>query len=140
MEEFHELLIEARKQSSYPLQIDFAHRAHVDRRDYQRWEYGELLPGDESFNRIVTLCGVPKSLCERLRMLLNKARASRAGISIGTAAVLDLNVSALAERIHREVEFELKRMNVKVTPRMRRVCTRRIEMILSSALTDVLKG
>jgi len=139
MEEFNELLVEVRKASNYPHPKDFASRLPINYRTYRRWETGELLPSDLSFERMLTACRIPSESYHQLQILLNKERAKRRGIKLNPSGA-NLNLPSIAERIEREVEFELKRLNVTVTPRMRRVCTHRIHMILSVVLSDVLKG
>ena len=133
MDEFNEVLTTARKQSPYPHRADFARVAQIARRTYERYEAGSVIPAEEYLERIIQHCAIPMETAARLRALRTIALAKRAGVPIGTP-LPELNVSELAERIQKEVEYELKRAGVKLMPSTKRVCARRIAMILSTAL------
>jgi len=133
MDEFRDALTQARKQSPYPHRTDFARRAQMTRRTYERYEAGSVIPAEEYLERIIRHCAIPPETAERLWRLRTEALAKRAGVPVG-APLPDLDVSELAERIQKEVEYELKRAGVKLMPSTKRVCARRIAMILSTAL------
>jgi transcriptional regulator with XRE-family HTH domain len=133
MDEFKEALAEARKNSRYPHRPDFAKAAHVARRTYEKYEAGDTVPSEEYLERIILHCSISTETADRLRRLRTETLARRAGVPVGTPFP-DLNVSELAERIQKEIEYELKRAGVKLMPSTKRVCARRIAMILNTAL------
>lgn len=133
MDEFKEVLAQARRQSPYPNRTDFARAAQISRRAYERYEAGATIPEEEYLERIILHCSISTDMAVRLRQLRTEALARRAGVPVGNP-LPDLNVSELAERIQKEIEYELKRAGVKLMPSTKRVCARRIAMILSTAL------
>lgn len=135
MEKFHEVLREARRQSPYKSAADFARHARLTERTYQAYESGMRVPSLEVLEYIVSRSSVLPKISKKLFVFHRLALAEKNGVdlSIFEQAV---DVSELAERIGKEVEYELKRYNITVTPRIRRVCVRRIAMILDSALRN----
>lgn len=76
---------------------------------------------------------VSKKDADELRYSLKVERARAIGL-IGDN-VERLNIPEVVDQIQREIEYELKRVGVKkFTPKTRRVCKARIEMILRHAL------
>lgn len=131
MDEFREVLKEARAECPYPHLIDFARVSQLSKNACRGFEDGTKFPAPETLERMIHYCAIPSKVAARLRELHMVERAKRAGVPIGSPLV---NVSELAERIQREVEYELKRAHIQLTPRTRRVCVRRIGMLLSDAL------
>jgi hypothetical protein len=125
-------LKEARAQCPYPALVDFSRAAQIS--DDSCWEYerGRELPPQATLENIIKRCSIPEGLAAKLRVLHMEARVARANISVVPAPTLD--VSELAEKIQREVDYELKRVNIQLTPQTRRVCVRRIGMLLNDAL------
>ena len=135
MEKFYEVLREARRQSPYKSAADFARHAGLTERTYQAYESGMRVPAIEVLEYIVGRSSVLPKIGEKLFVLHRLALAEKSGIDLSIFEQ-KVNVSELAEKIEREVEYELKRYNITVTPRIRRVCIRRISMILDGALRN----
>ena len=133
MEKFHEVLRDARRQSPYKSAADFARHAGLTERTYQAYESGMRVPSLEVLEYIVGRSSVLPKIGEKLFVLHRLALAEKSGIDLNIFEQT-VNVSELAEKIGKEVEYELKRYNIHVTPRIRRVCNRRIAMILDGAL------
>jgi transcriptional regulator with XRE-family HTH domain len=133
MEKFHEVLKEARKQSSFKSANDFARHAGLHIRTYSAYESGQRVPSAEVLGYIVSRSSVLPKIGERLFVLHRLALAEKSGIDLNIFE-RPVDVSDLAEKIGREVKYELKRYNITVTPRIERVCVRRIAMILDGAL------
>jgi len=133
MGEFQDALKEVRSGSAYPRSIDFSRAIGIPRRTYTHYETGDQYPAEETLERIIRYAAVPNNVAIKLRELRNKGLALRAGIELVVLSV-NVDVSSLAEKIQREVEYELKRAGIKMTPRSRKVCVRRINMILDDAL------
>jgi hypothetical protein len=91
------------------------------------------VPSAEVLKYIVSRSSVLPKIREKLFVLHRLALAEKSGIDLDIFE-RPVNVSELAERISKEVGYELKRYNIHVTPRIRRVCIRRIAMILDRAL------
>ena len=133
MEKFHEVLREARRQSPYQSAADFARHAGLMEQTYQAYESGKRVPSIEALEYIVSRSSVLPKIGEKLFVLHRLALAEKNGVDLSIFEQ-NVDVSELAERIGKEVEYELKRYNIDVTPRIRRVCVRRIFMILGDAL------
>lgn len=133
MEKFHEVLRDARRQSPYKSASDFARHAGISPRTYTNYESGTRVPSLEDLEYIVSRSSVLPKIGEKLFVLHRLALAEKSGIDLDIFKQ-PVDVSDLAEKIGREVGYELKRYNITLTPRIKRVCTRRIAMILDGAL------
>jgi len=133
MEKFHEVLREARRQSLYRSASDFARHAGLNERTYRAYEEGMRVPSLDVLNYIIERSFILPKIKEKLYVLHRLALAEKSGIDLDIFE-RPVNVSDLAEKIGREVKYELKRYNITVTPRIERVCVRRIAMILDGAL------
>lgn len=133
-EEFHIELKRVREESRFPRRLDFIERCQMDERNYRRFEAGENVPSEATLEKILVNCFIPEAKAKKLRHLANIARARKLGVRM--PQTMDVNVSDLAEKIQRELEFELRRTGVKVTPRTRKVCLRRIEIILKNEVGE----
>lgn len=91
------------------------------------------VPSLEVLNYIVERSSVLPKLGEKLYVLHRLALAEKSGIDLDIFKQ-PIDVSDLAEKISREVGYELQRYSIALTPRVQRVCTRRIAMILDGAL------
>jgi len=133
MEKFHEVLKEARRQSPYKSASDFARHAGISIRTYVNYENGTRVPSREILDYIVSRSSVLPEIGEKLFVLHRLALAEKSGIDLDIFEQ-PVDVSDLAEKIGREIGYELQRYNITLTPRIKRVCTRRIAMILDGAL------
>ena len=133
MEKFHEVLREARRQSPYKSASDFARHASIRIRTYTHYENGTRVPSREVLDHIVSRSSVLPKLGEKLFAIHRLALAEKSGIDLDIFKQ-PVDVSDLAEKISREISYELKRYNITLTPRINRVCQRRIAMILDGAL------
>ena len=133
MESFHEALRSARKSSRYPRRCDFIQVSGVTRSTYGRYESGAHLPELQYLERIIQECGISEAIANKLRELHAVEVAQRLGVKIRQLPAT-LDVSELAEKIGREIEYELKRARLFITSHTRQVCTRRIEMLLRDSL------
>lgn len=131
--EFAECLRYIRSRSPYPVKSDFSAASGMSRRMYLHYEDGERLPRPKSLEQMILQCRISTQDADKLRDVWNRSKAEQAGVKINPLAP-DINVSELSERVVKEVEYELKRTNIRLTPRTRRVCKRRIAMILSDTL------
>lgn len=91
------------------------------------------VPSLDVLNYIIERSFILPQIKEKLYVLHRLALAEKSGIDLDIFEQ-PVNVSDLAEKIGREVKYELKRYNITVTPRIERVCVRRITMILDGAL------
>ena len=132
-QKFHEALREARKSSRYPLLSDFARKADLLSRTTRKYESGEALPPIKVLNEIIDRCGMAEHEAQKLRELHAIEVARRLGVTFRRIPNT-LNVSDLAIRIQREIEYELKREQIFVTKKTNNACVRRIEMLLKDAL------
>jgi len=133
MEKFHEVLREARRQSPYRTASDFARHAGLNERTYRCYEEGMRVPSLDVLNYIVERSPILPKIKEKLYVLHRLALAEKSGVDLDIFKQ-SVNVSDLAEKIGREVKYELQRYNITITPRIERVCARRIAMILDGAL------
>jgi hypothetical protein len=133
MEKFHEVLREARRQSSYRSAGDFALHAGLVVRTYQAYESGMRVPSREVLEHIVSRSTILPKISKKLFALHRLALAEKSGIDLSIFEQ-NVNVSELAEKITTELGHELQRYNINITPRIKRVCTRRIFMLLDHAL------
>lgn len=130
---FHEVLRDARKSSRYSRLCDFLVQVGMHKKSYTRYESGEQIPKASYLERILKYSGFSESVCSELRELHAEAVAEKSGVAVKRLPAT-LNVSELAAKIQREIEYELKRERLFVTKRTSHVCVRRIEMLLKDAL------
>ena len=130
---FSELLTQARLDSAYPTVQEFTDRAGIAERCYTKYIKGEGWPNVETLKRIIRNCGIPESLGFTLQDVRAREKAYRLGVRVGMPTVT-ANIPELADRILREIEFELKRSGVTMMPRTQRVCINRITTLLKSTL------
>lgn len=133
MEKFYEALKEVRERSPYRSAADFARHTDLVPRTYSGYETGQNVPSEFVLERIINKSSVPPMIAERLRSLHRLAIAEKSGVDLSMFERI-VDASDLAERIIKELEYELKRYNITITPRIRRVCNRRVSMILDNAL------
>lgn len=133
MEEFKDVLKAAREASFYRTQTAFAKTSGIHIRDLEKYEDGEVFPKPETLEKIIRMTGIPESTAQHLRKALNDDRAKRLGLKLDTN-VPDIDIPSLAEKIQREIEYELKRERIRVPLKTSRVCQRRVAIILKSAL------
>jgi hypothetical protein len=130
---FGETLRRARKTSRYPRGVDFTKIAGITWNKYRTYESGVSLPSISTLEKIIQRCCLSEEAAKNLIELRAIAIIRRHGVTMKPLPAT-LNVSELAEKIQREVEYELKRAQLQVTTHTRQVCTRRIEMLLKDAL------
>jgi hypothetical protein len=135
MGELGDFLRILREESHYPSLNSLAEHLSVEKFTIQRWER-ESIPQPTSLDHIVERLHLSKEKEAKLRLLWHREKAQSLGVDLN-AELPKVNVSEVAAKIQREVEYELKRVgHIKLTPRTRRVCVARIEMILRSVLGD----
>lgn len=132
MEKFCETLKKTRRRS-HQTAADFAKYANLRPRTYYSYESGGRIPPEPVLEAIINKTSLTSMEAEKLRSLHRLAMAERPDVDMSMFEHL-VDVSGLAERIAKEIGFELKRYNITVTPRIQRVCERRISMILDDAL------
>ena len=130
---FHDALRDARLSSRYPRMCDFTRIAGVREHTYAQCESGRRFLTVLHLEQTIHRCGISETVANNLRQLHAIEVAKRLGITIRQLPP-NLNVSELAAKIQREVEYELKRSRLTITTRTRQVCTRRIEMLLKDSL------
>lgn len=136
MGDLGDLLKSLREESHYPTRRSAAQICGVHERNYRGYEEGKSLPSDERIDLIVSKLSIPADKADELKRLKNRERAARMGVDLNGGRP-PVNVSEVAAKIQREVEYELRRVGgVEVTPKTRRVCLARIEMILKHALGE----
>jgi transcriptional regulator with XRE-family HTH domain len=133
MKRFHQALKEARLMTPYRYTSDFANRVGFKERTYQKYETGERVPSTRALERLLSGGPFPDDVAGKLRKLHRLALAEKNGVDLSLLEQ-PIDLSDLAKKIALEVEFELKRYNIDLTPRIKRVCVRRIQMILDSVL------
>jgi transcriptional regulator with XRE-family HTH domain len=132
VERFCEALKRARERK-YRSASDFSQSAGIKIRTYQCYEGGERVPAEAMLETILTKLGLPHEEAEQVRSLHRRALAEKSGVDLSKLETL-IDVSGVSEKIVREVGYELKRYNVDLTPRMVRVLTRRVSMILDDSV------
>jgi len=130
---FHEAIRKARFESQYPRLCDFVRVSRVSHDTYVQYESGLRLPKLQSLNRIILHSGISEQTAKKLREIHAISLARRLGVEMRQLPP-GLKASELAEKIQREVEYELKRVGTSITGNTSRVCARRIEILLKDAL------
>jgi transcriptional regulator with XRE-family HTH domain len=115
---------------------DFAHYSGIHKEHYREYELGTKLPTKVTLEKIIEGTCLTEEEAVLLRETRNEEKARRSGIDLRPAGSLKIDVSNLAEKIQKELEYELKRSTVTLSKRTRRVCIRRIEIILRDALGE----
>ena len=133
MEKFHEVLREARRQSRYKYSCDFAEHAGLVERTYNAYESGDRVPSLEILEQIISKTTVLPQMEAKLRTAHRLSLAEKHGVDLSIFENR-VDVSDLSEKVIRELEYELRRYNITLTPQIKRVCVRRISMLLDSAL------
>ena len=131
MSDFCDLLKKVREESHYPTSRATAEICGLNRKIYLRYENGKAIPSLRVLDRIISRLLVPEKLGQELRRLRMVEGESRYEAQVRA----EIDPREVAAKIQRELEYELKRVGgIEVTPRTRRVCKVRIEMILKHAL------
>jgi len=136
MASFSEEMTRIRLGSRYPDKTDFARYAGLHPKLYRDYENGLKLPTKDTLEKIIKGTCLTEDEAVLLREVRNDDKARRSGIDLRPVGSIKADVPNLAERIQKELEYELKRASITVSPRTRRVCIRRIEIILKDALGE----
>jgi transcriptional regulator with XRE-family HTH domain len=129
---FQDALGRARSFSRYPNKEDFARQVGVSVSTYKKYESGERFPSAKALEKVMEGGYFPAATKDQLRVLWNEEKAERAGVRLTSAPPVD--VSALAEKVQKDVDVALKQENIKLKPSTRRVCVKRIELRLRNTL------
>jgi len=135
MDEFNVLLKRFRQESRWPEAWDFANRVGCSRGGYAKYENGTRLPNQQDLERIVRLALFTEGQAAAISNSWVLAQTRKAGIPCaGNEASKGIDVPKLATKLANEVQYELKRDGVLITPITRNVLERRMTTILRSVL------